>query len=162
MIAIQLKAQGMSKTEALRKAGYSESTVRTPQKVFTSQAIMTAVDKFKLELKDAGLTTEYMASKFREWMEKGNVLEQQSAYKLYKEVVLDQELKTKPEEGQLKRRVTLEEFIGSPNSFTQAQQSPEQAIEGQEVIEAVPHIADNYPEVEKKELREKESEEVII
>ena len=67
--ALQLINQGMSPTQAMLKAGYSKSSARIPkQALLTSQAVTSVVDKFKLELQDAGLTTAYMAAKFQEWL----------------------------------------------------------------------------------------------
>jgi hypothetical protein len=113
LMAINLHSQGMSKTQAMRKAGYRESTISNPRNVFSSNAIVTAVDKFKLQLNDKNLTTEYMATKLSEWFEatdaQGNpdYTTQLQAYKLVKEIVIDSEVK----QDKPIRTVTLSEYL---------------------------------------------------
>lgn len=168
LVAIQLVSQGMSKSEAMRKAGYSEKTVNTPKQVFTSQAIVTAVDKFKLELKDKGLTTDYMAAKIQEWMDaqdsKGNpdYLIQQNAYKFLKEILIDQEVKDKQP---IKKTLTLTEYL-QPNTNEDSLSNPiEINVEEENILEDIikPHIVDRI-DVGKEEDKpvEQELEELII
>lgn len=114
--ALTLHAQGLTKTEAVKKAGYSKSVQNVPSQVFTGTAIVSAVDRFKLQLKDVGLTTEYWATKFKQWSEHPDPKTQQEAYKLYREIALANEIK-KPEDS-IKRTVTLTEYLNpaTPNS----------------------------------------------
>lgn len=168
LTAISLHAQGLSKTEAMRRAGYAKSMLNVPKKVFTSQAIVTAVDKFKLELKDLGLATDYMAVKLKEFIEAedrhGNpdYLTQIQAFKLLKEVLIDQDLKAKtPEGSQMARRLTVEEFIvkeGQP----QSPKAPKLPLNGQEVEELTPHIKDDDPADDIDETKESQIDELII
>lgn len=168
LTAIQLRAQGLSPTEAARKAGYSEASINTPKKIFTSQAIVTAVDKFKLELNDKGLTTDYMSAKLKEWMEATITVKdklgheigttpaydiQQKAYQFLKEILIDQEKKQDPT---IKKTITLTEYL-------QPQTNPtlqEVNIEPLEDLLDQPHIIDT-PE-KKEEYKEPTLEELII
>lgn len=169
LIAISLVSQGLSKTEAMRRAGYSKSMINTPKQVFTSQAIMTAVDKFKLELKDKGLTTDYMASKLAEWLEAGSIEHpdyqtQLKAYEFLKQIVIDEE---KKQDQPIKRTMTLTEYL-QPNissSKTTADIDPLQDL----LASDQPHILDledrsknESPVVLEEKNTEKTLEELII
>lgn len=168
LVAIQLVSQGLTKSEAMRKAGYSEKTINTPKQVFTSQAIVTAVDKFKLELKDKGLTTDYMAAKIQEWMDaqdsKGNpdYLIQQNAYKFLKEILIDQDKENK---GQVKKTLTLTEYL-QPNDSYQSQPAEitEKDLNIVEDIQDIvkPHILDVSIETSIEQPIKEELEELII
>ena len=117
--ALQLINQGMSPTQAMLKAGYSKSSARIPkQALLTSQAVTSVVDKFKLELQDAGLTTAYMAAKFQEWLTattehgKPDYQTQQQAYRFFKEVVIEPDIVKKNDPNLISRKtISLEEYI---------------------------------------------------
>lgn len=159
LTAITLHAQGLSKTEAVRRAGYSESVQRVPKQVFTGQALINAVDKFKLELKDQGLTTDYWAAKFAEWAKKGNIKQQQETYKLYKEVALDSDLK-KPEDN-IKRTFTLTEYLDSgTKSPENTLKSVDSTEDDESTIELKPYISD-IVETEPEDIKEEEGELII-
>lgn len=158
LTAIALHAQGLSKAEAARRAGYPPSVIHNPQKIFTSQAITTVVDKFKLQLEDVGLTTEYIAIKLKDMLEASkksdkDYLTQLNALKMLKEILVDQDLKTKKE--QPSRRVTIEEFIGTPS---EDRSEPISQLEA-EIMEGEierPHVSELFDPPQPKE------EELII
>ena len=180
LTAIALRAKGMNPTEAGRRAGYSEATLRTPKKIFTSQAIVAAVDKYKLELKDKGLTTDYMATKIKEWLEAedimmdklGNVhhqpnyIAQQNAYKFLKEVLIDEE---KKKDQPIKKTLTLTEYL-TPNTRDIPDsnvQDTSEAIELDTIQDFAstntPHIIDTKSSLEESTNPYKETiEELII
>lgn len=171
LTAFQLRAQGLSPTEAARKAGYSEATINTPKQIFTSQALVTAVDKFKLELKDKDLTTDYMAAKIKEWMEaqtiirdkQGNVhyqsdyQTQQNAYKFLKEILIDQEIK---EKQPIKKTLTLTEYL-TPQNIQSTDSNPIQELSPSETPHIIDTIESNLSYKEEKE-QDKILEELII
>ena len=123
--ALQYMNQGMSKRQALIKAGYSESVYSHPQKAFMQKkGVRQIIDTMVGELNDAGLTTAYMVNKFKEWMESqqsvvtkgGQVIEigpdhqlQLAAYREWKKII-DQEKGDNPN-GKVKRKMTIEEFV---------------------------------------------------
>lgn len=118
MIAIALHSQGLSKADSMRKAGYSPKSLQKPSQVFTSQAIVTAVDKLKLELKDIGLTTEYIAYKLKELLEADKLDKQDyniqlKALDMLKQILIDQELK-QPINTNITKTITLTEYL-QPN-----------------------------------------------
>lgn len=153
--AIMLHAQGLSKTAAVKKAGYKESVQRNPGKVFSGQALVSAVDKFKLELKDQGLTTQYWATKFAEWAKKGNIKEQQETYKLFKEVAIDS---PKKEDPAVKRTITLTEYLNaSPEKVVETAPDISNDEEGMEELK--PYISDEIPS--SSDMKEEEGELII-
>lgn len=58
-----------TKRKAMLRAGYSKKMANNPKHLMQSQAIVSIVDKFHLELKDAGITTAYLANKYAEWLD---------------------------------------------------------------------------------------------
>lgn len=67
--AIQYKNQGMSTRSAMLKAGYSLSAAANPKRDLLSRpAVKKLISSMWGELTDAGLTTEYMVEKFKEWL----------------------------------------------------------------------------------------------
>lgn len=58
-----------SKRKAMLQAGYSQKMANNPDRLMKSQAIRTVVERFQLELKDVGITTAYLASKYAEWLD---------------------------------------------------------------------------------------------
>lgn len=160
--AIALHAQGLSKAESARRAGYSATMIKNPQQIFTSQAITTVVDKFKLQLEDVGLTTEYIAIKLKDMLEATkksdkDYLTQLNALKMLKEILVDQDLKQKKDTPS--RRVTIEEFIGTPAESNTSIIEPSHGIMRQDIMEGEierPHVSELFDETPHKE------EELII
>lgn len=109
-----------SKRKAMLKAGYSVKAAENPKRLMESQAITTIVDQFKLELKDRGVTTAYLASKYAEWLDATNAIGrpdyhvQLEAGKLIKDVYDLKPPTQKTDDKGVTRRVTLEEFINTP------------------------------------------------
>lgn len=118
LIALQLINQGMNKRQAMLKAGYSKGSADNPKEnLMQSQAITSIVDKFQMQLADEGITTAYLAGKFKEWLDaqmKGNpdYHTQLEAAKMLKDIY-NITPKDKEEDKGLKSRktYTLEEFI---------------------------------------------------
>lgn len=117
--ALQYINQGMSKRAAMIKAGYSKSSAINPGKVLMNKkGVKNILISMAGELNDAGLTTEYMVAKFKEWLEAEKSSEsgkspdyeiQLKAYKEWKKVMDEQAGDTlKPG---VKRKLTIEEFI---------------------------------------------------
>ena len=112
--AIQLRNQGYSKRRAMIEAGYSINSADTHKDmVFKSRAAVDIYDIMKNSLRDSGLTADYMAKKFEQWMDAqkedpDDYSTQLQAAKLYKEIMQPQ----KENPTNLKRKVTYEEFLG--------------------------------------------------
>lgn len=70
VLALKYINQGMSKRQAMLKAGYSPFVAATPGKrLMNSEGVAQLLGKMQGELQDAGLTSKYMALKFKEWIE---------------------------------------------------------------------------------------------
>ena len=63
------RAQGYSKRQAALKAGYSEMAARIPQRIDQSATTQAFFYNMRDRLIGTGLTEEYFAMKFKEWME---------------------------------------------------------------------------------------------
>lgn len=123
-----------SKRKAMLKAGYSERVAANPKKLMQSQAVTNLVEKFHLELRDEGVTTAYLAKKFKnaldakkkillkigvddnnkpifDLIQEDDMNIQLQAMKMLKEVYGLQPSPKEPEG--VKRRITLEEFINA-------------------------------------------------
>lgn len=132
--ALQLINNGLSPRQAMLKAGYSEEAANHPKRLFKSQGVQALIDKFQFELSDVGVTTNYLAKKYAEWLDatkkqsvkvsvddKGRPIfelvdmpdynVQIEAGKMLKEV-FNLKPDTKKNEG-LAKRVTFEEFVMS-------------------------------------------------
>jgi phage terminase small subunit len=120
----QFLSQGMSKRQAMIKAGYAIQTADKQSKRFMERPIIKAVLMDIVdELEEVGINKGFIATKFKEWMtaEKihGSLTEpdrlvpdyqtQLKAFAEYKDLVKYEETKNKPEQG-VKRKITLEEF----------------------------------------------------
>ena len=67
--AIQYKNQGLTTRQAMLKAGYSLSMAANPKReLLQKPAVKRLISSMWGELTDAGLTTEYMVVKFKEWL----------------------------------------------------------------------------------------------
>lgn len=113
--ALQYMNQGMSKRKAMIKAGYAVPTAQQPgRKFFSRQGVKQMILDMGTELVDQGLTTKYMALKFKQWMEtetggKPDTRVQIEAYREWKKV-MDQREEAKS--GlRMKRKLTIEEFV---------------------------------------------------
>lgn len=140
--AIQYKNQGMTTRQAMLKAGYSLSAAANPKRdLLDRPAVKQLIGTMWGELQDAGLTTQFMIDKFKEWLNaqkvvsamvinpKGGETDLEAAgsktndfvevpdYKTqleaYKEwkKIADQERDSNTTGQPVRRRITLEEFI---------------------------------------------------
>ena len=112
--ALQLINQGMSKQQAMLKAGYSKYSAQNPKRLMQSQAITNIVDKVRIELISQGLTTAYMVQKLKQFLEAGK--RDPGDYKVQLEAlkILQSIHGIEPKEHKeesIARRITLEEFI---------------------------------------------------
>lgn len=121
--ALQYINQGMSKRQAMLKAGYSEGAARHPKvALMEKKGVRRMISDMSGQLQDAGLTTQYMVQKFAEWMEATKlhtsmtepdreVPDYQVQLKAYTEwkKVLDAE--NNGENGKIKRKLTIEEYV---------------------------------------------------
>src|SRR5258708_14965648 len=121
--ALQLVNQGYSKQRAMLEAGYSKNVAKVGGRLLKGRAVLAILESMKKELVDSGLTSKYMALKFKEWMEAQKTVTshtepdrevpdydtQIKAYDRWEKVINhDQENQTKG----YKRKVTFEEFVG--------------------------------------------------
>jgi len=73
--ALQLMNGGMNKRQAMIKAGYSTAMAEKPYKAFYDQkGIQNQIMAMGQELENAGLNTQYMVGKFKEWLEATRVV----------------------------------------------------------------------------------------
>lgn len=113
LTAMRLINQGMSAHKAMLTAGYSKNVASNPgNKLFKSNAILTMIDRMKLELERVDVTAPYLATKFKQWLEAENksgpdYQTQLGAYDRLKDIY-----DLKPQQNhELKRKITLEEFV---------------------------------------------------
>lgn len=124
--ALQYINMGMSKRQALLKAGYSIEVAGHPGRAFIHKTgVKKMLNSMAMELADEGLTTQYMVNKFKEWMEAQKVEHspvapdkevpdyqvQLKAYGEWKKIVDQHQAENNPANGQLKRRLTIDEFV---------------------------------------------------
>ena len=124
--ALQYINQGMSKRQALLKAGYSNEVASHPTKLFMkTSGVKRMLNTMARELADEGLTVAYMVNKFKEWLEAEKVTNsftepdkkvpdykiQLDAYKEWKKIVDQHDAQHNPTVGQVKRRLTIDEFV---------------------------------------------------
>jgi phage terminase small subunit len=68
--ALQLIREGKRPVAAMREAGYSAETSRTPGKnLLGSAAAKSVIEEYKAEYLKVGITPQYMAKKTAEWLE---------------------------------------------------------------------------------------------
>lgn len=123
--ALIYKNQGMSKYKAMLKAGYSNNLARKPNRDFYNlKGVKMMIESMASRIMDEGLTTEYMAIKFKEWMDAQKIHTshtepdkhvpdydtQLKAYDRWKKI-MDNEASGRPLEGGVKRKLTIEEFV---------------------------------------------------
>jgi len=115
--AVQYMNQGMTKRQALLKAGYSIAVASHPTKFFMERkGVKRMLSTMVGELADAGLTTTYMVNKFKEWLEAEGVggpdyTTQLAAYREWKKITDADQAENNPGNHQVKRKLTIEEFI---------------------------------------------------
>lgn len=108
--------QGMSKHRAQLKAGYSKvGANKTKKSFFAKKGVKQMIVDMADQLADQGLTTQYMAVKFKQWLEAETVQgipdtkNQIEAYKEWKKVMDERDT---AEGGlKMKRKLTIEEFV---------------------------------------------------
>ena len=69
IMAIKYFSEGLSKRQALLRAGYSVSTADQPSRVFKTKSMRSLVGNVQDELVDEGITSNYVSSKIKEWFE---------------------------------------------------------------------------------------------
>jgi hypothetical protein len=124
--ALQYMNQGMSKRKALLKAGYSNEVASHPTKAFMKSAgVKQIAQTMYMELAMAGITSEFMIDKFKEWLnatkQTNSYTEpdktvpdyaiQLKAYQEWKKIVDQHDAEHNPTVGQIKRRLTIDEFV---------------------------------------------------
>ena len=130
---------GMTKRQAMLKAGYSKGAAMNPgTRLMKTKGVQNSLMAFSKKLAEDGLTDTYMVKKFKEWLEaqrtvsalvvggKGDSAKasttdfievpdykvQLEAYKEWKKIMDQQEEWSKSDgKGQMKRKLTIEEFI---------------------------------------------------
>ena len=115
-MTLTLVNQGVTPTEAMRKAGYAESTVRNPkQKLLRSNAVLDIVQQVKFELEDQGLTVQFLVQKYKQLIEakKTDPDNYEVQLKDVKEIMVLHGVDRETKRETPKRRITLEEFIAA-------------------------------------------------
>lgn len=124
--ALQYMSQGMSKRQALLKAGYSLEVASHPGRGFMkSDGVKHIGRTMYMQLAQAGVTSEFMIEKFKQWLNATKTTNsftepdkqvpdyktQLEAYKEWKKIVDQHDAETSPVNGQIKRRLTIDEFV---------------------------------------------------
>lgn len=123
LTAIQLINQGLPMGEAMIRAGYSESTARSPkQALFMSSAILDVREKTKLELENAGLAIPFLVQQYKRFLtaQKTDNDDYAIQLKATKDLLelhgFKQEKKT---EEPPKRQITITEWLKPPDNQTE-------------------------------------------
>lgn len=125
--ALQFINQGNSPRRAMIKAGYSLSgaAAHPGRDLFAKDGVKRMISTMAGELASEGLTMKYMVGKFKEWLEATkstnsftepdkNVPDyavQLKAYQEWKKIMDQYEASINPEGQQIKRRLTIDEFV---------------------------------------------------
>lgn len=119
-------AKPISKRQAMLKAGYSPMSALNPkQNLMETQAIRSIIDKFHLQLKNEGITTEIVAKKYAEHLnaqkpiidlKTGEVIAEVPDYKTQTEARKDLKdifglTPTKEDVKNVSRTITLTEYL---------------------------------------------------
>lgn len=114
LLALQLISQGSKPGEAMQKAGYSKWASRNPGKnLLRKPVVVDIVDRLKLQLTDVGITTTYLAGKFKQWLESDDEAIQLQAYDRAGKIL---GINVKPEDSNIRRKLTIEEYISGESS----------------------------------------------
>lgn len=121
VLALKYINQGMSKRQAMIKAGYSPSTAENPKmKLFAKSGTQRLIDTLKSEMVNQGLMPNYVAGKFKQWFEAKKIDHshtgpdkevddydtQLKAFEKWEKVMGIEETDPK-----VRRKLTIEEFI---------------------------------------------------
>lgn len=113
-IAFNLIGQGVKPVEAMRRAGYAETTAQSPKaKLFRANAVLGMAERVKDELMHQDITPVLIAKKIKQFLNAQKIdpddyTVQSNALKLLLEIYNIKEV-----DKTLKRRMTLEEFVGA-------------------------------------------------
>ena len=118
--ALEFMSRGMTKRQAMIKAGYSKTTAANPGNNLLKQStILSALDRMKLTLENRGITDIYLAEKLAELAKSDNPKTFYMAYDRITKVV-GIEPTTKPENTP-KRQITFTEWVTDDNQPIQPQ-----------------------------------------
>lgn len=108
--ALQNLAQGMSKRQAMIKAGYSLSTANQAARVFDKKSMKNLLETYKELFEKAGINPAYIVGKFSEWLNSENEEVQLKAYDRYEKIMGIVGKENQKTEG-FKRTLTIQEFV---------------------------------------------------
>ena len=118
LLALQLISQGQKPGEAMTNAGYSISASRNPkQNLLSKPVVVDIVDRLKLQLTDVGITTSYLANKFKQWLESEDETIQLQAYDRAGKIL---GITPKNESKDIRRKLTIEEYISGDSSDSES------------------------------------------
>lgn len=144
--ALQYMNQGMSKRQAMLKAGYALDTAGHPTRTLMKTDGVKMIGRtMYMELAQAGITSEFMIEKFREWLNATKTTNsftepdksvpdyaiQLKAYQEWKKIVDQHEIETNPTGNKLKRTLTISEFVTGKEDETTEKESLEGIIQGE-------------------------------
>lgn len=107
--ALTLISNGLSPTEAMRKAGYSESTIRIPKQALLKAAGTQAIIQvMQTELMNQGITGLFLADKLAKFAQSENSKEFYGAYDRIAKIVGIEKKEGEPEK---KREMVFTEWV---------------------------------------------------
>lgn len=115
--AMKLISQGIPTREAMRKAGYKESTVANAEQNLLKRAnFLQLIDQLNIEMPNVGINARYLAEKIKSFMdaEKGDQADYQTQLKAVEILMKAQTLNQKKDEGNIKRKIELTEYLDNP------------------------------------------------
>lgn len=125
---LQYLSQGMSKRQAMIKAGYSISSANQATRVLASKSMNDLIYSFGDKLLKIGLTPDYMVEKIKEWFKATKLVNgrevpdyeiQLRTHDIWREYM--SEIDQQP----AKRKITLEEWLRSEQKTTSESSSEE-------------------------------------
>lgn len=108
--ALHNLSQGMSKRQALIQAGYSVSSSNQAARVFDKKSMQNLLETYQGLFKEAGITPEFVVSKFSDWFNSENEEIQLKAFDRYEKIMGILGKEDSRRDG-LKRRLTVEDFV---------------------------------------------------
>lgn len=107
--ALTLIENGLSPTEAMRRAGYAESTIRIPKQALLKSAGAQSIKKIMQgELESQGINGIYLADRLAEFAKSNKLAEFIAAYDRISKI---NELDSNKEDQTLKRSITFNEWV---------------------------------------------------
>lgn len=160
ILAIDYLSRGASPTEAMRKAGYAQSTLRNPKQTLLKGAgTQTIVELMRGQLLDNDITGIYLANKLTKFINSENPKVFFSAYDRVSKIMGIEP--TASQLGQPSRQVTFTEWVTDDNSKPQETEKKEETNNDLLSLESIKLDRFDEPIIQESKSSIEHEEEVI-